>query len=197
MHERAGAGRARRLGDVARALVLHRFEGLLAGRKQDADEIDDGIGAVGSREQRVGKAHIGLHGVDLADAAKRLKEAGELGPPDGDPHARPGLGDGAHHMAADEARAAIDGDERPVVESYRHVRVPWSSPFRRMRRPQQYTSGAKPCEAPPAIDFAGTPIVLEAHQAQVAELVDALASGASARKGVEVRVFSWAPFPLS
>jgi len=30
--------------------------------------------------------------------------------------------------------------------------------------------------------------------AQVAELVDALASGASARKGVEVRVLSWAPF---
>ena len=31
-------------------------------------------------------------------------------------------------------------------------------------------------------------------KAQVAELVDALASGASARMGVEVRVFSWAPF---
>src|SRR5699024_6313025 len=30
--------------------------------------------------------------------------------------------------------------------------------------------------------------------AQVAELVDALASGASDRKVVEVRVFSWAPF---
>ena len=32
--------------------------------------------------------------------------------------------------------------------------------------------------------------------AQVAELVDALASGASGRKAVEVRVFSWAPFLL-
>ena len=30
-------------------------------------------------------------------------------------------------------------------------------------------------------------------EAQVAELVDALASGASALMGVEVRVFSWAP----
>ena len=29
--------------------------------------------------------------------------------------------------------------------------------------------------------------------AQVAELVDALASGASGRKAVEVRVFSWVP----
>ena len=31
------------------------------------------------------------------------------------------------------------------------------------------------------------------HRAQVAELVDAPASGAGARKGVEVRVLSWAP----
>src|ERR1044072_6667806 len=30
-------------------------------------------------------------------------------------------------------------------------------------------------------------------RAQVAELVDALASGASSRKGVKVRVLSWAP----
>jgi hypothetical protein len=30
--------------------------------------------------------------------------------------------------------------------------------------------------------------------AQVAELADALASGASSRKGVEVRVLSWAPY---
>ena len=33
-------------------------------------------------------------------------------------------------------------------------------------------------------------------RAQVAELVDALASGASVRKDVEVRVLSWAPLPL-
>jgi hypothetical protein len=32
-------------------------------------------------------------------------------------------------------------------------------------------------------------------RAQVAELVDAPASGAGARKGVEVRVLSWAPLP--
>ena len=146
MHQRAGAGRSRRLGDMARTLVLHRFEALLAGRKQDADEIDDGIGAVGGREQRIGKAHIGLHGIDLADAAERLKVAGELGTPDRDPHARPGLGDGAHHMPADEARAAIDGDECPVVECYRHVRVPWSPLF----ASAAIHEGAEPCEAPPA-----------------------------------------------
>ena len=43
------------------------------------------------------------------------------------------------------------------------------------------------------IDFALARSYLKGLQAQVAELVDALASGASARKGVEVRVFSWAP----
>ena len=32
------------------------------------------------------------------------------------------------------------------------------------------------------------------HCAQVAELADALDSGSSARKGVEVRILSWAPF---
>ena len=31
-------------------------------------------------------------------------------------------------------------------------------------------------------------------KAQVVELVDTLASGASARKGVEVQVLSWAPY---
>ena len=67
-----------------------------------------------------GKAHIGLHGVDLADAAERLEMAGQFRPPDRHPHARPGLGDGPHHVAADEARAAIDRDQRPVVESDRH-----------------------------------------------------------------------------
>ena len=35
----------------------------------------------------------------------------------------------------------------------------------------------------------------ETRRAQVAELVDALASGASGRKIVKVRVLSWAPSP--
>ena len=37
------------------------------------------------------------------------------------------------------------------------------------------------------------PQTLRCNDAQVAELVDALASGASDRKVVEVRVLSWAP----
>ena len=57
------------------------------------------------------ETHIGLDRDDLADAAERLEEAGKLRPAYGDAHARAGLGQRPHHMAANEARAAIDGDE--------------------------------------------------------------------------------------
>jgi hypothetical protein len=56
------------------------------------------------------------------------------------------------------------------------------------------TPGRFACEVPaPPIDKARARTYLEEQLAQVAELVDALASGASDRKVVEVRVFSWAP----
>ena len=44
------------------------------------------------------------------------------------------------------------------------------------------------------LTFIGAPPKRNVSKAQVAELVDALASGASVRMDVEVRVFSWAPF---
>ena len=47
-----------------------------------------------------------------------------------------------------------------------------------------------------AIDFALARSYLKGPQAQVAELVDALASGASVRKGVWVQIPSSVPFPL-
>ena len=43
--------------------------------------------------------------------------------------------------------------------------------------------------------MAGTGMLTARNRAQVAELVDALASGASGRKVVEVRVFSGHHFP--
>ena len=56
------------------------------------------------------------------------------------------------------------------------------------------TPGCALCEVHGVpIDKAGMRIYLRGGIAQVAELVDALASGASGRKVVEVRVFSWAP----
>src|SRR5437868_10507223 len=54
----------------------------------------------------------------------------------------------------------------------------------------------KPRQAPLSARSYPAPCKLaEAPRAQVAELVDAPASGAGARKGVEVRVLSWAPLP--
>ena len=52
---------------------------------------------------------------------ERLEMAGKLRAPDSNPHARAGLGDGAYHVAADKARAAIDGDQGAAVESNRHL----------------------------------------------------------------------------
>ncbi len=117
----ASAGCPRGLRDVGRALVLHRLEGLLAGGEQDADQIDDRVGAARGGKKRVGVAHIRLHGVDLADAAERLEMAGKFGTPHRHPHARAGLGDGADEMAADKARAPVDGHERLVVENDGHL----------------------------------------------------------------------------
>jgi hypothetical protein len=50
-------------------------------------------------------------------------------------------------------------------------------------------------EAAPPLSAAA--YLLETARAQVAELVDAPSSGGGARKGVEVRVLSWAPFRYS
>ena len=47
--------------------------------------------------------------------------AGEFGAPDGDPHARAGARDGPHHMPPEEAGAAINGHQRPVVECNGHL----------------------------------------------------------------------------
>ena len=56
-------------------------------------------------------ADIGLHGVDLADFAERLQVEGELGVAHRHPYAVIALGQRAHHVAAEEAGAAIDGDQ--------------------------------------------------------------------------------------
>ena len=51
-------------------------------------------------------AQIGLHGVDLPDAAERLQVAGELRPAHRHADAVAALGQRAHHVAAEEAGAA-------------------------------------------------------------------------------------------
>jgi hypothetical protein len=49
--------------------------------------------------------------VDLADSAKRLEVAGEFGAAAGDADAVMALGQCAHDVTAEEAGAAVDGDQ--------------------------------------------------------------------------------------
>ena len=60
---------------------------------------------------RVRIAQVGLHGVDLADAAQRLQVAGEVGPAHRGADAPAAPGERAHRMPADEARAAEHRDQ--------------------------------------------------------------------------------------
>src|SRR5262245_49534323 len=73
--------------------------------------------------------------------------SGKFGTPHRDPHARAGLGDGADEMAADKARAPVDGDERLVVENDGHL-CPLSP-----SRLAALHEWADPCEAPRAHGF--------------------------------------------
>src|SRR5262245_2497852 len=50
--------------------------------------------------------------MDLADPAGRLQVKGEFGPAHRDPNAVAVSGERAHHVAAEEAGAAEDGDQR-------------------------------------------------------------------------------------
>ena len=87
---------------------------------------------------RGGIAQIGLHGVDLADPAERLQVAGEFRPAHRHPDAVVALGQRAHDVAAEEARAAIDGDEGVAVAAGGHWRA---SRGQEGRRPGQYRIG--------------------------------------------------------
>ena len=111
VHQPRAVGR-RRQRDRLGAERLHGVEALAAALEQDADEIDHHVGVARGRLDRSRIAQVGLHRVDLADPAERLQVAGEIGPAHRDPDAVAALGERAHHVAAEEARAAEDGDQR-------------------------------------------------------------------------------------
>ena len=87
----------------ARAFGLDGVEALPAAFEQNADQVDHHVGIAHHRRDRLRVAHVGLHGMDLADAAKRLQMPAELRPPHRDADAVVPVGQRAHHMAADEA----------------------------------------------------------------------------------------------
>ena len=108
-HARAEGGRGQRraLG----AAGMHHVEALRAAFIEDGDQIDDDARSAHRGFDRARIAHIGLHGMDLPDAAERLQEIGKLGPAHGDADAVAALGERAHDMAAEEAGAAENGDK--------------------------------------------------------------------------------------
>ncbi len=107
---RAGGACRARHGFGARG--HHRIEALAAVLEQDADQIDDDIGVVHRRRDRIRITQIGLHGVDLADAAHRLQMEGEIGAAHRDADAVAAVGERAHHVAAEKTRTAEYRNER-------------------------------------------------------------------------------------
>jgi hypothetical protein len=89
-------------GDNLSALAVHGIETLPAALEQDADKIDDRVRTARRRLHRFGIAQIGLHGMDLADAAERLQVAREMRPAYRDPHAIALLRQRTHDMAAEK-----------------------------------------------------------------------------------------------
>ncbi len=66
--------------------------------------------------------------MDLADAAEGHDLAREIGPPHRDTNAIAALGQRPHYMAADEPRAAEDGDETTGRQALLgHGVLPWLS----------------------------------------------------------------------
>ena len=106
---------ARRLGNRAGTEGMDRIEALAPALGEDADEVDDGIGAVDGAIDRPAVADIGLDRLDPADRAERLEMAGEIRPADRGADAPAALQQRADHMTADEARAAEDRDQTLVA----------------------------------------------------------------------------------
>ena len=73
--------------------------------------IDD-VGVARRGLDRARMAHVGLHRMDLADPAERLQMAGKVRPPHRDADAVVALGQRPDQMAAEEAGAAEDRDQR-------------------------------------------------------------------------------------
>src|SRR5262249_35485783 len=145
---------------------------------------------------RGGIAQIGLHGMDLADPAERLQVAGEFRPPHGDTDTVLALGQRPDHMPAQKTRSAQNRDEGVLIRCHEIIptggrdQSPWICGDLRYAISLKLYS---PIGMPFANLTSARLIRSNRTHAQVAELVDALASGASGLTAVKVRVLSWAP----
>ncbi len=66
-------------------------------------------------------AQIGLHGMDLADAAQWLQKAGEFWPSHRHPNPIVTFGKGSHDVTAKKARSAIDGNQGVIGAACGHA----------------------------------------------------------------------------
>ena len=99
---------------------VYRLEGLLAGRRQDGDEIDHGIGALDGPAHAVGIAYVGLHRMDLPDPAHGLQVPGQIRSPASDPNAPAAACQRPYRMPAHEPRPAENGYESAQRQFARH-----------------------------------------------------------------------------
>ena len=128
MHQGLGAGSARSLGDGAGASHVHGLEGLPPRLGENADQVHHRIGALDSTAHAVGKAHVGLHGMDLADRPHRLQMPGKIGPAHRGADA-PAVGrQRPHGMPADEPRAAEYRDQASLLQPRDHACLPPIAP---------------------------------------------------------------------
>src|SRR5262249_12916266 len=79
---------------------LDSLETLPAPLEQDSHKIDHEAGPAGGRGDRGRVAQISLHGVDLPDPAKRLKESSQIRTPHGHPNPKMLLRQCSYDMTA-------------------------------------------------------------------------------------------------
>ena len=121
MDEARNTGLRGRLGNRLGTFQVDRVERLAAGRGEDADEVDNRVGALDGGGDGVGVAHVGLDGVDLADVAHRLEVARKVGAAHGGADAPTGTSERSHCVAADKTRATENGHQLTAAISRRHV----------------------------------------------------------------------------
>ena len=107
-----------------RAELMDGGEALPPAFVQDADEVDDVVGALDGALDRPAHAQIGLHRLDLPDIAERLEVAGEVGAAAGGADAVAAHGKGTYDVPADEARAAENDDQLWRFQNFGHGEAP-------------------------------------------------------------------------
>jgi len=127
----------RRQGHLLGAISMDGIETLTAVLEQNADQIDQDPCVTGGSFHRRSVAQIGLHCMDLANTAERLKKAGQLRSADSNPDAKIPLGQSAHHVPAQKTRAAIDSDQGVIGAACGHAALNFL-PGRDASKPGKY-----------------------------------------------------------